>query len=296
MPRGDTGLVRIDAEHDFLRQRRHQRLSALTARLRGGDTSGQALSFDAVVEALGVQGERNLGTRVIPIDAIIGSVDKTREFDHRFRPTSGRSRERWERISRLSRTGGSLPPIDVYKVGDRYFVRDGHHRVSVARSLGSHTIEANVTEVITVLTPEGIDARLDLQLKRWRRLFLQRVPLGRSVRGGVTVRDAADYGTLAEMVEAWGARLMHAEARYLDRAEIARRWYAEEYQPVTRMIEDAELGLRDETGAEAYMRVAGERYRLILAHEWSDDVLSQMKGRGARRTRGRSRPGSRPGV
>lgn len=284
MPRGDTGLVRIDAEHDFLRQRRHQRLAALASRLRG-DESTHALSFDAVVEALGVQGERNLGTRVIPIDAIIGSVDKTREFDHRFRPMSGRHRERWERISRHSRTGGYLPPIDVYKVGDRYFVRDGHHRVSVARSLGAHTIEAHVTEVVTVLTPEGIDRRLDLQMKRWRRAFLQRVPLERSVRGRVRVTDALDYGTLAEMVEAWGARLMHRERTYLEPRVVAARWFAEEFEPVTAMIADAELSLRDETDAEAYMRVAGERYRLILEHEWSEDVLRQISPRRPRRPR-----------
>src|SRR5688572_33281452 len=102
-----------------MKARRHQVLSALASRLRNDtDDVVQSMSFDEVVEALGRRAESYLGTKGIPLDAIVGSVDKVRDFDRRFRPTSGRSRERWERLSRASRTGGVIPPIDVYQVGD----------------------------------------------------------------------------------------------------------------------------------------------------------------------------------
>jgi len=285
----DSGSARIDAESDFMRARRLQTLSALAARLRGDheDTS-RALSFDEVVEALGRRGERRLGLQLIPLDAIIGSVDKVRDFDRRFRPTSDKSRARWERIARASRVGEEIPPIDVYKLGDYYFVRDGHHRVSVARALRLKLIEAEVTEVQTLLEPRDFGRRTDLEMKLWRKLFLQRVPLEKSWRGKVTVSEPYAYGVLAEMVEAWAARRMQAEAALMDKQEMARRWLEEEYVPVLELISDAGLKGEDETEADAYMRVAGERYRLIREHLWDREIMNQIKGQARKRAKRRS--------
>ena len=108
------------------------------------------LPFDEVVEALGRR-RRRLGLQTIPLDSIVGTVDRSREFDRAFRPTSSRVRPRWERIAMAQRKGQAMPPIDVYRIGELHFVKDGHHRVSVARELGHEVIEAYVTEVITEL-------------------------------------------------------------------------------------------------------------------------------------------------
>lgn len=272
-----TGSHRIDAESDFLRARRHQTLAALAAWVRSDSHDVvQSLSFDEVVEALGRRGESYLGTQVIPISAIIGSVDKVRDFDRRFRPTSGRSRERWERLSRASRSGETIPPIDVYQLGEYYFVSDGHHRVSVARSMGLKVIDANVTRVETFLSPTDIARREDLERKHWRRIFLQRVPLAGDARARIAVTDPVDYGTLAETVEAWAARTMHAEESYMDQVTMAARWYDEEFEPVARMIADAQIRGEDETEADAYLRVVCERYRLIREHAWNEDVVREI--------------------
>ena len=280
----DSGSPRVDAESDFMRARRHQALSALAARLRNDtDDVVQSMSFDEVVEALGRRGESYLGSKVIPLDAIVGSVDKVRDFDRRFRPTSGRSRERWERLSRASRTGEIIPPIDVYQVGDSYFVRDGHHRVSVARSLRLKVIEASVTAIDTFLTPVDIGARADLERKYWRRLMLERVPFTGEARAAVAVDDPFDYGVIAETVEAWAARTMHAEGAYLDKATMASRWYAEEFRPVVDMIEAGGVRGEDERPAEAYLRVAGERYRLIREHEWNTEVMDAVTRKGKKK-------------
>ena len=276
-----SGSPRVDAESDFMRARRHQVLAALAARLRNDtDDVVQSMSFDEVVEALGRRAESYLGTKLIPLDAIVGSVDKVRDFDRRFRPTSGRSRQRWERLSRASRTGEVIPPIDVYQVGDYYFVRDGHHRVSVARSLRLDVIEAHVTAIDTFLAPVGIGARADLERKYWRRLMLQRVPFTGEARAAVAVDDPFDYGVIAETVEAWAARTMHAEGAYFDKSTMAARWYAEEFRPVVDMIEDAGVRGEDERPAEAYLRVAGERYRLIREHEWNTEIMEAVTRKG----------------
>ena len=282
----DTGSPRADAESDFLRARRHHVLSSLAGWMRSeAQDSGQTLSFTEVVDALGRRGERYLGVQVIPKDAIVGSVDKVRDFDRRFRPTSDRSRQRWERMAQKSRRGESFPPIDVYKLGNLYFVRDGHHRVSVGRALGAREIEAHVTEIDTVISTEGIGGRRDLDAKNWGLRFIKRVPLTGDRRASINCTDPANYHRLAEMIEAWACRLMHQEGAYFDKPTMATRWYDEEYTPVLEMIDEAGVRGRDETGADAYVRIAAERYRLIREHEWNRDVMQMVaeKGRSRRR-------------
>lgn len=275
MPR-DTGFPRADVENDFLRVRRRQVLSRLAHRLtREPDDVAMVLPFDEVVAALGMTGQHALGTRTIRLDTVVGTVDGARDFDRRFRPTSARVRARWERLALAQRTGEPMPPIDVYRVGDMHFVRDGHHRVSIALATGQTTIEAEVVEVTTALPATGIRRRSDLLLKDYQRVFAARVPLPPADLAALELRDPWEYAQLGEGVEAWGCRLMQLEGRFLDRAEIARRWFRDEYRPVSAMVEEADLR-GDRTPAEAYMRVASERYRLMRTHEWNDEVVARL--------------------
>ena len=287
MPR-DTGSPRADAEYDFLRVRRHQTLSKLAHWMRqDAQDVGETLSFSEVLDALGRRGERSLGVQLIPLDQIVGSVDKVKDFDRRFRPTSDRSRQRWEKLAEKSRLGEYLPPIDVYKLGNLYFVRDGHHRVSVARAQGATQMEAHVTEIDTVLDTEGIGGRRDLEGKNWGLRFLKRVPLTGERRAEINCTDPSDYHRLAEMVEAWACRLMHHEGAYFDKSTMGVRWFDEEYTPVVQMIDEAGVRGQYETGADAYIRVARERYRLIREHDWNRDVLKMVAEKSGRTPRRR---------
>ncbi|MFY0407250.1 chromosome partitioning protein ParB [Solicola sp. PLA-1-18] len=274
----DTGSPRADAESDFLRVRRRQVMSALAAWIRrDDDVAVQPLSFTEIVDALGTRSSRNRGFQVIDIDKIVGSVDKMREFDHRFRPTSGRHRQRWERLALAARRGEAFPPIEVYQVGSSYFVRDGHHRVSVARAMGLNSIEAQVTEIETTVDPAGLDGRTDVEATHFRRLLHQRVPLPPEEQDAIACTEPVRSALLAEMVEAWGCRLMHREQTYLDRDVVARRWFDEEFRPTIALIRDADLVDRRETDGDAYIRVAGERYHLIRAHVWNEEVIRRLR-------------------
>ena len=145
-----TGFPRADAENDFARARRRQVLAALARRLRRqAADSVRLLPLDQVTSALGWRGERQLGLRTIRLDTIVGTTEPRRDFDRQFRPTSGRTRSRWERLALAERRGAALPPIEVYRVSDLHFVSDGHHRVSIAAATGRQTIDAYVTEVLT---------------------------------------------------------------------------------------------------------------------------------------------------
>ncbi len=273
----DTGFPQADAEYDFQRARRRQVLARIAQRLRREpDDVNLILPFDDVVAALGRAGERSLGLKTIRLESIVGTVDSTRNFDRRFRPTSNLVRERWERLALAQRRGEAIPPIDVYRVGDLHFVIDGHHRVSIAIAMGNKTIDAYVTEILTTVPARGIRRRGDLLFKDYERLFRSRVPLPAAAYAKLTVTDPWSYAELSETVEAWGFRLMQHEHRYHDRAEVASRWFAEELTPVVRMLRAADLA-GSCTDAEAYLTIARERYRLIRTHEWTDEVIGELQ-------------------
>jgi len=284
----DTGFPRADVENDFLRARRRQVLARLVQRLRREpDDVNLILPFDDVLTALGRAGEKRLGLQTIRLDRIVGTVDSSRDFDRRFRPTSNRVRERWERLALAQRRGESIPPIDVYQVGDMYFVEDGHHRVSIALAMGQKVIDAYVTEIRTAVPAKGVRHRSDLLFKSYEQLFRSRVRLPPEAYAKIKVTDPWSYAELSEAVEAWGFRLMQHEHKFYDRGEVSRRWFSEESSPVVRMLRAADL-IGTNTDAVAYLIVATERYRLIRTHEWSDEVIEELQ-RQFRSPRRRSR-------
>src|ERR671915_1396971 len=134
----------VDA--DFTRARRRARLRALGARLRRESTSNRLLSFDDVRRELVANNRLQRGTRVVEADQIVGSVGRWRDFDRSFLPARASVGHKWKRIDRAFQRGEDLPPVELYEIGDAYFVVDGHHRVSVARYHEVPTVEAAVAE------------------------------------------------------------------------------------------------------------------------------------------------------
>ena len=279
-----TGLSGLDAQHDFLRARRRATIAKLIARLRGEpDDVALVLPYEEVIEALGFASEHSLGLQVVAArtDRRLGRPRA------RLRPALpshlralagalGADRRR-------ARRGESFPPVDLVKVGQLYFVRDGHHRVSVARALGRTDIDAYVTEVTTRIDADTAIRLSDLPLKSHERVFFERVPLPIPARGEIELTDPHDYDELAEAVEAWGFRAMQSQGEPLDRKHTAELWLETEYRPVVAMLREAGL-VEGGTDTEAYMNIAAERYRLLRTHEWNEDVLRRvLEGKGRRR-------------
>jgi hypothetical protein len=137
-----TGSASMDAERAFTREARARRRASMVRRLRREPADcGRLAVYDE-------SGRRHVGVRAvreIPLDAIAGTVEPSRAelFDGDFRPT-GAARSRWQRLWLAEHRGAVLPPISVVRIGDAYAVRDGHHRVSVARARGALTIDAAV--------------------------------------------------------------------------------------------------------------------------------------------------------
>ena len=156
-----TGLALQDARDDFDRARRRASLARLAGWLRGHPASRNRLPVLGEVRTIaGAAGpsvlrleyERISGLgagaeAMIPIDQIVGTVEPTRCFDRRFRPTSEAPRTRFERIAAEIRSGRGMDPVDLYQCGGRYYVLDGRHRIAVARALGERWVLANITDV-----------------------------------------------------------------------------------------------------------------------------------------------------
>jgi hypothetical protein len=277
-----TGFPDADARSDYDRERRRRALASIAARLRlEPDDVSLMLPFEEVVEALGRAGEVDLGVQSIPLESVVGTVDRrVGAFDRAFRPTRTETRGRWERIAAARRRGESMPPIDVYRIGELHFVRDGHHRVSVARALGDTVIEAHVREVQTKLGA-GSELRLrDLPLKQHERMFHERVPLPTAAREQIQLSDEWRWAQLANLVEAWGFRASHARERLLSREEMARAWFDDEYKPVVELLRGAESGRGAGGGTETerYLRIAMLRFLLLHTHELTDDVIERVLG------------------
>ena len=105
--------------------------------------------FEEVYAQLPIHERHDAGLQTVPVENIVGSVGRSRDFDRLFQPRRREQWDRWRSIARAAARGVSLPPIQLYKVGTDYFVVDGHHRVSVARAHEQVFIDAYVTEFET---------------------------------------------------------------------------------------------------------------------------------------------------
>jgi len=228
----------IQASYDFDSARMRAFWRAVRATLTG---RGKRLpSLDAVLAAAGAEGRSFGGVQEIPIDRIVGSAaarTKGNDFDPGFLPVSPRLRHRWMRVYREMTEGGELPPIDVYKVGDGYYVIDGHHRVSVARSLGRDTIKARVINVLT-RAPLGtnVDPHELLKAAEYA-TFLDTTQLHRS-----RPEARLECSRLGRYDELFKHILGHQYFLGLERGhqvplpEAAASWYDNVYSPIAKVI------------------------------------------------------------
>ena len=230
-----------------------------------GALSGQPstlLSYDEIKEKLHIGGPIYRGVQTVHVDQIAGSLNRYHEFDRVFLPASDKLAERWQRVNRAFYQEISLPPVVLYKVGQVYFVVDGHHRVSVAREQGQIFIEAEVRECATRvnLTP---DIKLDdLQILENKVHFLERTSLD-SLRPDanikVTIPDGFDR--MLEHIAVHRYFMGLDWKRDISEEEAIAHWYDNVYRPVVHVIRDTDI-LREFPG-----KTEGDLYLWVLDHQ-----------------------------
>ena len=263
------------ADRDFSRARRRAFLRRIGAFLRNDPASNRLLSFEEVKSALGAVEQVYLGMRTVPVDKIVGSVGRHRDFDRAFLPSNPEIEERWKKIDKLMQRAEELPPISLYKIGDAYFVRDGNHRVSVARQQGVEMIDAEVIELRTRVPIDSALTARDLLHKMELRRLLDRLPIDKVLPEiKLELSDVADYRRLATHIEAHGFRLSQLWRRYVSPEEALRDWYEYSYRPIAEMIREEKIldAFPDRTELDLYLWIVRNRDRLAL--EARDDRVS----------------------
>lgn len=173
----DLHQYRYNAMRHFDQARRQAQLDQLSARLTGRDN--RILPFEAIRSRLRQQNQLYRGLHEVALDDIVGSVGRYHEFTRQFLPLSDDLRERWVGIDTLTLSATGWPPVELYQVGDVYFVKDGHHRVSVARQLDIPSVEAHVWEFPADVPITSQDSFDEVLIRLEKRRFLEQTQLDR---------------------------------------------------------------------------------------------------------------------
>jgi hypothetical protein len=262
----DAGLS-FRANEAFSRARRRALWQGVLDFLKGRPAlRASLLSFDTVRDKLKIRGQHYAGLQMIPIDKIVGSVGRYQDFDRAFLPAQDHIRERWRLVYQAQAAQGTgLPPIEVYKIGDAYFVRDGHHRVSVLKELGATDVEAYVTEFETPVPLPADTVEADLELKGEYAAFLLETGLDRlRPEQHIEFTVPGQYRKLEEHIAVHRYYVSQRESREVPYDEAVARWYDEVYCPLVEIIREAEIlpPFPGRTEADLYLWLIEHQYYL----------------------------------
>jgi hypothetical protein len=248
------------ARNDFQRARFQAFINRVWATLSGQPTT--LLSYDEVKEKLRIGGPIYRGVQTVRVDQIAGSLNRYHEFDRVFLPASDKLAARWQSINRAFYEEISLPPVVLYKVGQVFFVVDGHHRVSVARRQGQLFIEAEVRECATRvnITP---DLRVeDLEILGTKVNFLERTSLD-SLRPDANIKVTIPDGfeRMLEHIAVHRYFMGLDWKRDISEEEAVTHWHDTVYMPVVKVIRDTNI-LKEFPG-----KTEGDLYLWVLDHQ-----------------------------
>jgi hypothetical protein len=246
---------------DFSRARRSAFIAQLLTIINR--SSNELLPFEEVRARLNVRGQHYLGHQTVQINTIIGSEGRYADFDRWFAPRTDATRFRWMSIDRAHYEDVGLPAVDLYKLGQIYFVKDGHHRISVARQRGQMEIDAIVTELtVDVPLSSNLDMR-SLLLKEEYSDFLAWTNLADLCPDQlIEFSEPGGYLDLVGHINAHRYYMGLDLDRVIERDEAIISWYQEVYLPVVEVLRDQQA-LRFFTG-----RTEADLYRWIMDHRW----------------------------
>lgn len=238
----------------------------------------ELMSFDEIRSRLHLHEEHYDGVHDVPLDHIVGSVGRYKDFTATFLPKRGNMRERWSRIYALANSMEGPPPIELYKVGDAYFVRDGNHRVSVARELGAKSIQAHVVELpTTVPLRPGMSVK-ELESAEAYANFLDETGLSRAVPDHESIELSAPlrYHELMGHIFLHQRVMEQLEGHALTTEKATADWYHTIYKPAIDLIRKHKV--LDLAKGRKTPRTEGDLFLwlmlnlLYLRHQYGDEA------------------------
>jgi hypothetical protein len=235
------------------------------------------LPFDEVAGKLRLRRSLYRGVRPVEVAQIVGSVDKAEDFDRDFHPLRQESRLRWARIHRAMQAAESMPPIQLYQVGQVFFVLDGHHRVSAAREQGQEYIDAEVIELPTPVALKPGVSPLELIVKAEQAGFLEQTGLDRlRPEAHLEVTEPGLYDVLLEHIAVHRYYMGVEQQREVPWEEAVTHWYDQVYMPIVRVLREQDIPKHfpQRTETELYIWIMDHRY--YLSTEAGQEVPAEV--------------------
>jgi hypothetical protein len=245
---------------DFSRARFKSFVNQILSVLSGQPT--KLLSYDDVKEKLRIGGPVYRGVKTIRVEQIAGSLNRYHEFDRAFLPKDDQLSSRWQKVDRAFYQDIHLPPVVLYKVGEVYFVVDGHHRVSVAREQGQEFIEAEIRECATRIRISPDIKPEDLEILGAKVHFLERTALD-DIRPEADIKLTIPDG-FERMLEHIAVHRYFMGLDYLrdiTEQEAVAHWYDKVYMPIIEIIRKSGI-LKNFPG-----KTEGDMYMWVLDHQ-----------------------------
>lgn len=245
---------------DFTRARFKSFLNRAFAVISGQPT--MLLSYDEIKQNLHIGGPIYRGVKTVRVEQIVGSLNRYQEFDRAFLPAADQLASRWQNVDRAFYTDVSLPPVVLYKVGEVYFVVDGHHRVSVAREQGQEFIEAEIRECATKVNITPDLKTEDLKILGEKVRFLERTRLDDlrpKAKIRLTIPDGFDR--MLEHIAVHRYFMGLDFKRDISDEEAVAHWYDTVYYPIVKEIRKSKI-LKDFPG-----KTEGDLYLWVLDHQ-----------------------------
>jgi len=261
----------IKALDDYRKARRRASIQELLARLSGTPEDTELHSYDEVRQQLQAIEKSSEHLEEIPLDAIVGSVGRYHDFTRKYLPKASIDKNRWARVMASSQGLSGLPPIDVYRIGQVYFVQDGNHRVSVARQMGNTAIQAFVTNVETKVDLSPDFTPDDLIIKSEQIKFLEKTKLDNlATSADLAATKAGAYPTLLEHIAVHRYYLGLERQQEILFEDAAANWYKEVFLPVMNIIQKRNLldDFPDRTATDLYLWAADHRAYLEEEVGW----------------------------
>lgn len=265
-----TNINYSQAVHDFQQARQKADLQGIFARLSGD--SNELLSYEEVRQKLKAYEGNTTTLKEIPLDAIIGSVGRYTDFTRDFLPRRDSNKTRWTSIMEKALGAQGLPPIEVYQVGEAYFVIDGNHRVSVARQLEADKIQAYVT-IVQSRVPLSPDTQPDdLILKAEQVNFLELTQIDKlRPEADLRLTLPGQYPILEEHIQVHRYYMGLDQRRNIPYEQAVTHWYDQVYLPVVNIIREHGILERfpNRTETDLYLWLAKHRGELEDSLGWT---------------------------
>lgn len=236
-------MIKIQAAEDFSRARVHAMISRIQNFMNVD--RDKLLSFNSVKEIVRPKTEVYRGMREVEIKLIVGSEGRYLDFNKFFFPRSEFLRKRWQRVDEAHLTNITLPPIQLYEIGGVYFVRDGNHRVSVAKAKGAEYIDAEVISLSTEIPIEPSMSHLELReavIRYEKKLFYEKTGFGELTNDyGLDFSRTGRYDAIYKHILVHKYYLNQRRKHEIDFGDALLSWYNNVYSPIIEIIQEENM-------------------------------------------------------